>query len=229
MSQDMKDPKKTVTNEWLIAIPELIAFSQNKLYKIVGCSIIGVELIKLPKIEAYRPYFVLYPLWEDTSKKCLNSPAILLEIINKKEFQFSIPFVENSLYFAEVIECVKVQVPILFTEIVTLKSLFQLVDILFSDILVKSNSAQQAKLLELKFYLALYADNQLQIQSVIDEIQERSKNWNLQMFEMWYGNFDLWQEGLEQKAANRKGFIKRIEVNKLDRKISQLRSSEPTI
>ncbi len=226
MSEDIKEIKKGVTEEWLSSIPQLSVFAQNKLYRVVGCSIVGVELVKLPKVEDYRPHFVLYPLWKSDLKNCLDSPTILLEISNKKGLQFSIPYLKHSAYFNEAIECLKKQVPILLTENVALKSLFDLVDSRFNDILVKSNSAQQAKLFELKFYSALYAKNQSQVQSVLNQIQQTSKNWNIQMFEMWYGKFDLWLQGLQEKASNREDFIKQIEANKQDKKISQLKSSE---
>ncbi|MBE9576981.1 hypothetical protein [Flavobacterium proteolyticum] len=229
MSENMKEIKKRATEEWLSSIPQLSAFAQNKLYRVVGCFIIGVELVKLPKLEEYRPHFVLYPLWKSGLKNCLDNPTILFEINNKKGLQFSIPYLKQSVNFNEVIECLKIQAPILLTENVSIKSLLELVDGRFNDILVKSNSAQQAKLFELKFYLALYSGNQLQIQNVLNQIQQASKNWNMQMFEMWYGKFDLWLQRLREKEGKREDFIKQIEANKQDKKIMLLKSSELTI
>lgn len=227
MSEDIKDIKKRIAEEWLNSIPQLSAFAQNKFYKVVGCLIIGVEAVNIPNIEGYKPHFVVYPLWKDDVKKCLDTPFLYLCLENKKGLQFSIPYLKHSAYFDEAIECLKKQVPILLTEKVTLKSLFDLVDSRFNDILVKSNSAQQAKLFELKFYSVLYAGNQSQVQSVLNQIQLASKNWNMQMFEMWYGIFDLWLQGLQEKASNREDFIKQIEANKQDKKISKLKCSEP--
>ncbi|GMQ30637.1 hypothetical protein [Algoriphagus confluentis] len=228
MSEDIKEIKKRVTEEWLSSVPQLSAFAQNKLYRVVGCSIIGVELVKLPKVEDYRPHFVLYPLWKGDLKNCLDSPTILLEISNKKGLQFSIPYLKHSAYFNEALECLKKQVSILYNENVPLKSLFDLVDSRFNDILVKSNSAQQAKLFELKFYSALYVGSQSQVQNVLNQIEQSSKSWNMNMFEMWYGKFDVWLQGLREKVSNREDFLKQIEANKQDKKISQLKSSELT-
>ena len=228
MSEDIKEMKKRITEEWLSSVPQLSVFAQNKLYRIVGCSIIGVELVKLPKVEDYRPHFVLYPLWKSDLKNCLDNPTILLEVSNKKGLQFSIPYLKHSSYFSEAIECLKKQVPILFIENVPLKSLFDLVDSRFNDILVKSNSAQQAKLFELKFYSALYVGSQSQVQNVLNQIEQSSKSWNMNMFEMWYGKFDVWLQGLREKVSNREDFLKQIEANKQDKKISQLKSSELT-
>lgn len=228
MSEDIKEIKKRVTEEWLSSVPQLSAFAQNKLYRIVGCTIIGIELVKLPKVEDYRPHFVLYPLWKSDFKNCLDSPTILMEISNKKGLQFSIPYLKHISYFNEAIECLKKQLPILWNENVALKSLFDIVDNRFNDILIKSNSAQQAKLFELKFYTALYTGSQSQVQNVLNQIQQASKNWNMQMFEMWYGKFDTWLQGLQEKVSSREEFLKQIEINKQDKKIAQLKSSELT-
>ena len=48
----------------------------------------------------------------------------------------------------------------------------------------------------------------------------------MQMFEMWYGKFDLWLQVLQGKASSREDFLKQIEANKQDKKILQLKSSE---
>ena len=77
-----KEIKKKVTEEWLNAFPQLSAFTQNKLYKVVGPYVIGIELIKSPFTEGYSPYFVIYPLWKKDVKTSLDYP-ILLKIFQK--------------------------------------------------------------------------------------------------------------------------------------------------
>jgi predicted patatin/cPLA2 family phospholipase len=136
--------------------------------------------------------------------------------------QFSIPYLKHNSYFNEAIECLKKQIPILWNENIALKSLLDLVDSRFSDILIKSNSAQQAKL------FALYTGSQSQVQNGLNQIQQASKNWNMQMFEVWYGKFDTWLQGLQEKVKSREEFLKQIEANKQDKKILQLKSSELT-
>lgn len=228
MSENIIEIKKRVTDEWLISVPLLSKFSQNKFYRVVGCSIIGVELIKLPKIESYRPHFVLYPLWKSDLKNCLDSPSILFELSNNKGLQFSIPYLKHSAYFNEAIECLKKQASILFFGNMPLKSLYGLIDNRFNDILVKSNSAQQAKLFELKYFSALYVSNQSQAKGILNQVQQASKNWDVQMFEMWFGRFDLWLEGLREKASRRGDFISQVKANLQDKKISHLKRSELT-
>jgi hypothetical protein len=218
-----KDFKKKVTEEWINSIPQLSAFAHNKFYKIIGCIVIGIELIKLPKLKEYRPHFVIYPLWKSNLKSCLDNPSILMEIYTKKGLQFSIPYLNNNVNLHEsIIESLKNQVPVLFNDNVTLDSLFNLIDSRFDDILIKSNSAQQAKLFELKFYLALYLGNEYQINNILNQIQLAKKNWNIQMFEIWYGKFEIWIEELHTKLNIRDEFIKQVEVNKNETKLLSL-------
>jgi 3-methyladenine DNA glycosylase AlkC len=228
MSEDSKEIKKRVAAEWLSYFPLLSAFAQNKLYRIAGSCIVGIELIKLPHSEAYRPNFVIYALWRSSIKKCLDAPVLMKQLYNRKGLQFNIPYEKHTSFFDDAIECFKKQIPILFDENVALKALFDLVDNSFNEILIKTNSAEQAKLFELKFYSALYTENKSQVKNVLNQIQQASKNWNMQMFEMWYGKFDLWLQGLQEKANSQGDFIKQIEANKQDKKISQLKSSELT-
>jgi hypothetical protein len=201
-----KEIKKKVTTDWLSVFPELSAFVRNKLYKVVGSCIIGLELIKSPFSEDYSPYFVIYSLWQNDAKTCLVGPVLMKRLKNSKGLQFDIPYEKHSLFFDDAIECFKKQIPVTLNGDVTLKSLFEFIDSLFSDMLVKSNSAQQAKLFELKFYTALYTGSQNQIQHVLKQIEQSSKSWNMQMFETWYGKFDLWLKGLQEKVTNREAF-----------------------
>lgn len=221
-----KEIKKKVTEDWLNFFSQLSAFAQNKLYKVVGPCIIGIELIKSPFSDNYSPYFVVYSLWRKDAKSCLTGPILMGRLRNKKGLQFDIPYEKHTTYFNEAIECFKKQIPVSLNGDVTLKSLFEYVDDMFDDMLIKRSSAEQAKLFELKFYMALYTENQSQVQNVLNQIQQASKNWNMQMFETWYGKFDSWLQGLQESGSSREELLKQIEANKQDKKISQLKRSE---
>src|SRR5690606_14982485 len=96
--------KKKVIGDWQNAFLELTAFAQNKLYKVVGATVIGLELIKLPRIEEYRPHFVIYPLWEKDVKTNLDYPILLKEFENKKGFQYDIPYEKHRMFFDDVLD-----------------------------------------------------------------------------------------------------------------------------
>lgn len=221
-----KEIKKKITSDWLSAFPQLSSFAQNKLYKIIGCSIAGIELIKLPSSEAYSPHFTAYPLWNINPKIILDRPSLLIQIYNRKGLQFSIPYSRHNSYFNEAVEAITKQITISLYGDVKLNSWFEMIDSCFNDILVSSNAAQQAKLLELKYYSAVYVGFEEQVRSVLIEIEERQNNWNMQMFEMWFGKYEIWLQGLHEVFTNRNDFLERIAANKLLPKISDLSKSE---
>lgn len=223
---DIKEIKKKIKEDWIDAFPHLSAFAQNKFYKTVGCFVIGIEAVNIPNIEGYKPHLVLYSLWDEDLKKSLETPYVYQCIVNNKGLQFSTPYIKHRDLFNEAVECFKKQIPFSLNDNVTLKSIFELSSNRFNDILIKSNSAQQAKIFELKFYAALYTGNQAQIENVLSEIQRESKSWNMRMFDTWYGKFESWFQKLQEKVNNREEFLKQININKQEKKISQLKSSE---
>ena len=77
---------------------------------------------------------------------------------------------KNITYLNDAIECFRKQISVSSDDDFTLKSLFAFVDSLFGDMLIKSNSAEQAKLFELEFYIALYTGNQFQLQNVLNQV-----------------------------------------------------------
>lgn len=221
--------KKIITEEWVKAFPDLSAYAQNKLYKIVGPFVLGIELINLPRSENYRPHFVIYSLWKNSVKTCLEYPVIMQEFYNSKKLQLNLPYGDVNGKYKEAQTIVSIGLKVSLTDNITLQRFYALIDdVLQNDIAYKSHSGKIASLFELKFYLALYTGNQSQVQGFLNQVQQESKNWNMQMFEVWYGKFDLWLQVLQEKASSREDFIKQIEANKQDKKILQLKSSELT-
>lgn len=223
-----KKVKKRIAEEWINAFPQLWRFELNTLYKIVGCCVIGIQLIKSPFSEDYSPHFVIYPLWKIDVVKCLDAPFFMIRLKNKKGLQYDIPYEKSSIYIDDAVECLKSQISVPFDGDVSLKLLFEFVDSLFDDMLVGRHPGKQARLFELKFSTALYTGNQVQAQNVLNQIQQTSKSWNMQVFEMWHGKFDNWFQNLQETISTREEFLKQIEANKQDKKISQLKSSELT-
>ena len=107
---------------------------------------------------------------------------------------------------------------------IPLKSLFSLIDHNLDHILYRSNSAQQAKLLELKFYISLYKGYNIHV--TLEQIKKRSSTWNLQLFNYWYGDLDSWFRILEEQMTDHNNFLKQIDINKQDKNIRKLYVSE---
>lgn len=220
-----KKIKKKIAEEWLMRFPQLSAYSVNKIYKVVGCCVIGIELFRLPfSMDKYRPYFVIYALWKTNLKDCLDAPYLMLELRNKKGLQFDIPYSDSQIYLDEAVDCLKKQIPLTMNGDIPLKSLFSLIDHNLDHILYRSNSAQQAKLLELKFYISLYKGYNIHV--TLEQIKKRSSTWNLQLFNYWYGDLDSWFRILEEQMTDHNNFLKQIDINKQDKNIRKLYVSE---
>lgn len=148
--------KREIINDWAENFPELSIYTQNKLYKICGPFVFGIELLSLPRTEDYRPVFVCYPFWKPGVKECLDEPFFIEETRNKKGLQINIPYRESINYFEEAVECAQKQASILQLPNVTLGQLFETIDKQFLLSIVRASPVGQLKLFEAKFYGALY-------------------------------------------------------------------------
>jgi hypothetical protein len=106
--------------------------------------------------------------------------------------------------------------------------MFEAIDSQFSYILVKSSPVQQAKLFEAKLFAALYVNDTASIKKALKEVHKSSKNWMPSLFEWKFGKLDDWLQAIQEKISNRERFLKQIEINKQEKKISELKSSELT-
>lgn len=226
MENKLRDIKKRVAKDWLDAFPQLVKYKQGKFYKIVGPLLIGVELIKLPKVEEYRPYFVAYSLWGNKDgkdlKSCLSSPLILQELFNSKGAQFSISYLNHDYEFSTNLNAIKSQTPILLDDKVMFKSLLLLFDEYAKTppLDAAPNSFLQASLLERKLELSICAGDDKQVNVIFDEIKNR--NWDLDHFRLWGVNYDSWLAGIESKISDKKQVLMQLETNLNDKSLRNL-------
>lgn len=220
-----KTNKKKVIEDWKNSFPQLALYAQNKLYKIVGSCIFGIELIKSPLKANYSPYFVLYPLWKKDVKASLDYPIFLIDIKNKKGFQYDIPFEKHSLFFDEVLESIKKQSPLPFEGNISLNKIAAAIDKISKTppLSAAPNSYLQALLQEAKLKTALFI-NSIEAEKVFDQINKRS--WDVNHFRACGVDESKWLKSLEETITNRDEFLKQIAANKQDKKISSLKSSE---
>lgn len=218
--------KKEIISNWSNDFEDLSINSQNKIYKITGPFIFGIEILSIPRSEDYRPIIVCYPLWRENVKKCLDEPIFTQELHNKNGFQFNIPYKKHNYFFREAVECTKNQAPILSEHKNSINQLIKTLDQQFSQTLIKHSPVGQAKLYEAKLMGALYINDMKIVKKVLKEIRNISINWRPDLFEWKYGNVEKWIARLEQKVKNRDDFINQIEINKNDKKLSKLKQFE---
>jgi len=223
-----KETKKKVIGDWQNAFPQLSFYAQNKLYKVVGSIVIGLELIKSPFTVTYSPYFVMYPLWKEDIKASLDYPILLKDFKNKKGFQYDIPYEKHSTFFNDVLDSIKKQSPLLFEGNVSSKKLMFVLDEYSKTppLSAAPNSYLQAVLQEAKLKIALSISSE-EAKSVLEQINKRS--WDINHFKACGVNVNEWLQSLRITIINRDEFLKQIEANKQDKKIAKLGSSELTV
>lgn len=226
MIENLKDLKKQVAKDWQCAFPQLTVFAHNNFYKMVGPIIAGLELIKLPRTEEYRPHFVCYPLWKQNLDACFEFPIILKEFYNKKGLQISIPYLKHADNFSDLVIVVKEQMPIPLEGDVSLKRLFYVFDeyAKYSTLGAAPNSYLQARLQEAKLEIALILDDEYHVQTVISQIQ--TMNWDKAHFSLWKVDLSLWLQRLSEKINDREKLITKAEQNMQEKKLKNLHRSE---
>ena len=218
--------KKEIANIWMAAYPSLYPYTKDKLYMVLGSFVMGIEIIKLPKVDDYRPHFVLYPLYGNLSgnklKDCMNYPVILLEFFNNKGLQYSIPYKNSSTLTQEVIKAVAEQLPFKIGGDAKISSILKFVDSQINSKLVKIQ-LKQPEFFEVKYYSALYV-SEAEAEKVLKQIQKDSKSWDMKQFKTYYGDFDIWYDTLVKTKRDK--FVALIEKNKLDKKLEKLPVSD---
>ncbi|MDD7726180.1 MAG: hypothetical protein SOY07_05855 [Bacteroidales bacterium] len=86
--------KETVLkNEWCAHF-NLSAYTTTKFYRIIGCYVVGFEMIKIPNRGLIHPHLVVYPIWRDDIKLCMKHPYMLYGLLNKRQLQVQSPIQE---------------------------------------------------------------------------------------------------------------------------------------
>lgn len=215
--------KKQVTNSWLERFPQLTAYSQVKLYKVLGPIVIGIEIIKLPRTDQYRPHFVIYPLWKVDESNCLEIPVVIKDIKKKDGFQLDIPYKDNEKWKEKAFNYTSNQV-ISFSEDVRIDDLFELIaEVLKTG---RRGPIPEANAFETKLFTSVYLGDWKRTEKILDELSEVGPTWPSFGFDFIYGPFDQWYKSLEEKVRNRDLFIKQIIINLESAKLSKLKRSE---
>jgi len=220
-----KELKKQVITDWGNAFPELTVYAQDKLYRVVGPVVIGLELVKLPRTDEYRPHFVVYPLWRKDIKESLSTPIVLMEYYDRRGFQFNIPYGLHSTSFNEALDSVRKQTLLPFKGIVSLKKIVSVLDDYSKKppLIASPNSYLQAALQEAKLKIALFI-SATDAQTILEQIGNR--NWDTNHFNACGVDVDKWLRSLHTTISNRNDFLKQIEKNKQGKKMSNLESSD---
>ncbi|MEH3114041.1 hypothetical protein [Pedobacter terrae] len=209
--------KNKVTEDWKKAFPQLALFAKDKFYKVLGPLVIGIELIKLPRMADYRPYFVIYALFGNSMGKdiraCLSGPILLEPYLNKKGGQYDVSFEKHTVLFKDMIESAYNQTPLSFSNNNSLNSLLLVFDKYSKQppLIAAPKSYLQASLYEMRLKIALYVSTQ-EAESILKKI--KGINWDINHFEACGVDFNKWLQSLQDVIKERDLFLEIIEQNK---------------
>lgn len=179
--------KKQIALEWIREFPSLNMLSTTRLLKATGCFIHGFELTRLPRSIKFRPHYVIYPLWKNSVKECLQEPTIIHEFKNAKGLQYDIPYIENHPLLENAVTVAKNELKDLL-ENTSIESLLKFAGARLNDVLVVASPVSQAKIFELIIFSAMsIQDNELLVQQ-ISRARQASQNWAPHLFDWKFGS-----------------------------------------
>ncbi len=195
---------KEINNDWKNHFTKLKSIGSNQLFEIVGPLLIGIELVKSKHGGLYRPYLIVCSLFgSDVSnsragndlKNCLNSPEIYFGLNNSKGIQFDVDYRNHRELFEKVIIEIKKQHLSLEKDL-KINELFEYFEKVISNY---SSSGELALFMEFQYLIALFLNNEKQRNNIIKEIERQKNFWNMEHFEMWIGDYDIWFKNLKSK------------------------------
>lgn len=219
---ELTNTKKQIASEWIREFPSLKMLSTARLLKVTGCFIQGFELTRLPHGSIkFRPHFVIYPLWKNSVKECLQESTIIHEFKNARGLQYNIPYIENHPLLENAITVAKNEIKVLI-ENTSIESLLRFVDARLNDVLVAASPVIQAKIFELIIFSAMsIQDNELLAQQ-ISRAKKASQNWAPHLFDWKFGSTTKWIDELENCIANSESFNAKVETNIKDKTLAKL-------
>mgnify|MGYP003574892987 CR=1 FL=1 len=213
---------KKILTDWSQAFPSLRQFSNtNKLLKVAGPVLIGIELIRLPHTGGYRPGFVMYQLWDSDVKECMSGSLVLNQLNDDRGLQFDIKINEHETKFEQAVTCMKNDTPFLLEKNIHVNQLKKLIDD-YSDtspFQFRENSFAKAFFQASKVKLALYINT---AEAVAEFQKIKTVEWDAENFKMFNTEVDTWLEDLQHIVEDRRAFLKVIDINKSHPKIRKL-------
>jgi hypothetical protein len=214
-----------ITDDWLQEFTQLKIYAQNKFYRIAGCVVIGLELIKIPRTESYRPHFTLYSLCRDNIKECMDIPIVLQQFYDKRNFQLDIPFDGDANLFKEAVEIIKRKFPILTSDRISTKDVISAIDDYSSTkrFSIAPKSYFQGEFMQMKLEIELFAGNTKKAQEIFNAVEKR--DWDIKHFTACGVDVNEWIGNLQQEIYKQDLFKQKVENNLADKKLAKLEFS----
>lgn len=199
-----------IKNDWCNYFG-LTPISQSKYYKIVGCFILGFELVRTQC--EIQPHFVLYPLWKKDIKTNMQFPYILHCINDSRGINYQISISEMLKQKEAIFLDIERVVGFDLTKNISKEDILKIVEQEQYSKMYVDNPYHQGILSELKIYLSVYANDKDLYMQTIAEIDDIYSRINRNIFKYWFGDFYKWKNNLELTFAKRQDILKTIREN----------------
>ena len=213
--------KETILkNEWINHFG-LTAISTWKYYKIVGCFLVGFEQIRTRG--ELQPHFMIYPLWGNDIKDCLQGYCLYHCIEDTKGFGYQISASKMLAQKDEVFLNAERYMGFDLTKDIRKLQMLDIFNRYSKE--HDSNPSYQVSIIALKIYMATYLnDIELFEETLSSSSMKTMKEYarkNPQRFEEIYGKFDSWKENCISVFSNRQAIMDIINANIASGKIKQ--------
>lgn len=205
-------------NEWC-KYYDLTPLSPSKFYKIVGCYILGFEIIKIPNRGIAQPHFVVYPLWSNDIKECLKAPYQLYGLKDKRRLQVKLPIAELLEERDNVFGLFDEYIGFDIKTSINSKELLKLIDKCDSG--MYNNPWRLMHLSDAKIYQSAYLGDKNMFDRSIEELTEiyLRINKHIQLVESRYGDLNERRVFLQSLFDKREAIIDKVKVNAVNSKI----------
>ncbi len=214
----MKD-ETILKNEWINHFG-LTAISTWKYYKIVGCFLIGFEQIRTRG--ELQPHFMIYPLWGNDIKDCLQGYCLYHCIEDTKGFGYQISASKMLAQKDEVFLNAERYMGFDLTKDIRKN---QMLDIFkkYSEE-YDTNPVRQNTIFVLKTYMATYLNDKPLFDEIVTSMKkmEDYARQDPQWFEKVFNKrYEFWKEDLISIFSNRQVILDKINANIASGKIKQ--------
>ena len=213
---------KNIVSDWQKRFPILSQYTSSTLYAKAGIILIGLRLDKVMS-DTYRVILEILPLWVP-EKRMISIPVFFVELFHKDGRQFFIEYQLHKHLFDAAAECANQQFALILQENIRVNDIFRFINSFSSTLIPKHNPVDWHRLFELKLALAFYLGEANLIDTIKAEIENETKYWNEKDFNrIFMKSIEEWKIDLYQKMENREMFMKQVQLNLDDKKISKLK------
>ena len=220
--------KQEIINDWQERFPLLSPYTPSTLYMKADIVMWGLRIEKIFS-KQYRIIFECLPLWEDSIQK-RNIPVFHTELLGKNGTQFFIDYASHDRLFQCASEFAEKQFGLFLKPEVAVSDVWQWLDQLSSSLIPKHNPINLYRIFEFKLALSLFLDDRKLMNQAKKEIDTEICHWDaLQFQKLFSKSCDEWRTELYAKFEDRDSFIRLVNSNINDKRITGLKEAHFSI